>query len=321
MPAKGGLPTGRGRGYLETGAASLINGSIGVMVSYATAPASMLLVLRMAFAGLALGGVVLWRGGWRDLRRPGVPLKLLGISVAVAANLILYFLGIRYTGVAIAIFLSYLAPVYLAFVAPRVFHQPTERVVYIALAAGLAGMVLILVPGLAGGAHLSAIGLFYAAAAGVMYTCYLLMAKTLRNDHVSSTAVVCTQSVFTALVILPLGLSQTLGRYSITGRDVMMAVLLGVLTTAVSFSLFMDGMRYIKVQHASIMGYVEPVSAPFYALLILGQRPSAWTLAGGALIIAAGVLVVALGKDESEAVAPAPPTAEPFFAADAESSP
>jgi drug/metabolite transporter (DMT)-like permease len=110
---------GRSRGFVETGAASLINGSIGVMVYYATAPASMLLVLRMAFAGLALTGVVIWRRGWRDLRRPGVPLKMLAISVAVAANLIFYFLGIRYTGVAIAIFLSYLAPVYLAFVADR----------------------------------------------------------------------------------------------------------------------------------------------------------------------------------------------------------
>ena len=75
----------------------------------------------------------------------------------MAANLILYFVAIRYTGVAIAIFLSYLAPVYLAFVAPRVFHERTEGIVYGALAVGLGGMVLILVPGLvAGGARLSA---------------------------------------------------------------------------------------------------------------------------------------------------------------------
>jgi DME family drug/metabolite transporter len=301
VTAETGLATGRARGYLETGVAALINGSIGVMVSYATAPASMLLVLRMAFAGVALGAIVVYRRGWRDLRRPGVALKVLGISVCVAANLILYFVAIRYTGVAIAIFLSYLAPVYLAFVAPRVFHERTEGIVYGALGVGLGGMVLILVPGLvAGGARLSVAGLFYALAAGVMYTGYLLFAKTLRNDHVSSTTVVFTQSVFTAVTILPLGLVQTLGHASITGRDVLMGLALGVITTALTFSLFMHGMRYIRVQHASIMGYLEPVSAPFYALLFLGQRPSPWTLAGGALIIAAGVLVVAFGKDDAD---------------------
>ena len=37
--------------------------------------------------------------------------------VALSLNLIFYFLAIRSTGVAVAIFLSYLAPVYLAFVA------------------------------------------------------------------------------------------------------------------------------------------------------------------------------------------------------------
>ena len=179
------------RGYLEVGLASLANGSIGVMVTYADMPTTMLLCLRMAFAVAALGVVVLISGSWRDLRSPGAPLRLLGISVALALNLILYFLAIRYTGVAVAIFLSYLAPVYLAFVAPRILHETTDRVVYVALAVGLAGMAVILVPGLLlEGTKLSAAGLFYGWAAGAMYAIYLLFAKSLRGRHVRSTAAV-----------------------------------------------------------------------------------------------------------------------------------
>ncbi len=117
----------RMRGYLEVGLASLANGSIGVMVTYADMPATMLLCLRMVFAAAALGVVVLATGSWRDLRTPGAPLRVLGISIALSLNLILYFLAIRYTGVAVAIFLSYLAPVYLAFVAPRILKEKTER--------------------------------------------------------------------------------------------------------------------------------------------------------------------------------------------------
>ena len=290
------------RGYLEVGLASLANGSIGVMVTYADMPTTMLLCLRMAFAVAALGVVVLISGSWRDLRSPGAPLRLLGISVALALNLILYFLAIRYTGVAVAIFLSYLAPVYLAIVAPRILHETTDRVVYVALAVGLAGMVVILVPGLLlEGTKLSAAGLFYGWAAGAMYAIYLLFAKSLRGRHVRSTAVVFTQSAFTAAAMLVPGLlSVSAAHYHYTGVDLLMATLLGLLTTAFSFSLFMDGLHYIRVQHASIMGYLEPVSAPLYALVFLGQRPSLWTIAGGALIVAAGVLVVLYARGEPE---------------------
>jgi drug/metabolite transporter (DMT)-like permease len=288
------------RGYVEVGLASLANGSIGVMVTYADMPATMLLCLRMLFAAAALGIVVLATGSWRDLRGPGAPLRVLGISIALALNLILYFVAIRYTGVAVAIFLSYLAPVYLAFVAPLVLKERTERIVYVALAIGLAGMALILVPGLVlEGVKLSAPGLLCGLGAGVMYAVYLLFAKSLRGLNVRSTAVVFTQSAFTAAVMAVPGLlAVSAAQYSYSGTDLLMAALLGLVTTAFSFSLFMNGLRFIRVQHASIMAYIEPVSAPLYALVFLGQVPSGWTIAGGALIVAAGMLVVLYARGE-----------------------
>ena len=290
------------RGYLEVGLASLANGSIGVMVTYADMPATMLLCLRMVVAAAALGIVVLASGSWRDLRTPGAPIRLLGISIALAMNLILYFLAIRYTGVAVAIFLSYLAPVYLAFVAPRILGERTEGIVYAALAIGLAGMALILVPGLVlEGVKLSAAGLLCAWGAGVMYAVYLLFAKSLRGLHVRSTAVVFTQSAFTAAVMLVPGLlAVSAAHYQYTGVDLLMAALLGLVTTAFSFSLFMDGLHRIRVQHAGIIAYVEPVSAPLYALVFLGQWPGVWTIAGGALIVVAGILVVLYARGEPE---------------------
>ncbi len=295
-------PRERVRGCLEVGLASLANGSIGVMVTYAEMPATMLLCLRMAFAAAALGAVVVATGGWRDLRRPGVPLRALAISASLAVNLVLYFLAIRYTGVAVAIFLSYLAPLYVAFVAPRVLREATDRVVYVALVAGLGGMALILVPGLLlEGARLSATGLLCAWGAGAMYAVYLLLAKSLRARGVRSTPVVFAQSAFTAVVMLVPGLlAVSAARYALSGTNVLMAALLGLVTTALSFTVFMDGLHYIRVQHASIIAYLEPVSAPLWALLFLGQVPSGWTVAGGALIVAAGIVVVLFGRDEPE---------------------
>lgn len=289
------------RGYAEVAVASLANGAIGVMVSAAAMPVTMLLVLRMAFASAALGVVLTASRGWHDLSRPGVWPRLAGISAALTLNLLCYFLAIRATGVAVAIFLSYLAPVYLAVVAPRLLGERTERAVWVALAVGLAGMGLILVPGLLlEGARLSASGLFFAWLAGVMYAVYLLFAKGLRARGVRSTAVVTVQSAVVAAVLLVPGLlSLAAAGYVWSGRDVLLGALLGLVTTAFSFSVFMDGLHYVRVQQASIIAYLEPVSAPLYALLLLGQRPSAWTVAGGALIVAAGILVVTRGREEA----------------------
>jgi len=292
------LADARARGYGETFAAALVNGSIGTMVSYATMPVVMLVSLRMWFAAGALALVLGVRRRWPRPKDRATALRLALLGLVLAANLTCYFIAIRETGVAIAIFTSYLAPVYVAVVAPRLSGDSTEPVVVVALAVALAGMVLILVPSL-GGAGLDPGGLAAGVAAGAFYAIYLMLSKSLRRSGLESTGIVFVIAAITAVVLLPWGLAQS-SAADFTAVNIAMAALLGVVTTALTFSLFIDGLHFIKVQHASIIGYIEPVSAPIYALLILGQRPSAWTVAGGALIVAAGVAVVALGKAEEE---------------------
>jgi drug/metabolite transporter (DMT)-like permease len=292
----------RPRGYLEVAVASLTNGTIGVMVTYAQMPATMLLCVRMVFAAAALGVLVAVTRSWRDLFLPGVPLRVLALTASLAGGITLYFLAIRSTGVAVAIFLSYLAPLYLAVIAPRVLREATDRVVYVALTIGLAGMVLILVPGLLlDGAGLSVSGLLCGWGAGAAYTVYLLLGKSLRARRVGSTPVVFAESTLTAAIMLVPGLlAVSATHYVFSGTDLLMAALLGVVATAFSFTLFMDGLHFIRVQHASIIAYLEPVSAPLWALVFLGQVPSAWTLAGGALILVAGLVVVLYGRGAAE---------------------
>lgn len=289
---------GRWRGYGETFGAALVNGSIGTIVSYATMPVVMLVSLRMWFAAGALALVLAPRRAWPRPRDRATALRLVLLGLVLAANLTLYFVAIRVTGVAVAIFTSYLAPVYVAALGPRFSGGRTGAVEVVALSVALAGMLAILVPGLRG-AGLSPGGVAAGLGAGAFYAAYLLLGKSLRRRGLEGTGIVFVISAVTALVLLPWGLAQSTAA-DFTGVNVLMAAVLGVVTTALTFSLFVDGLHYVKVQHASIMGYIEPVSAPLYALVLLGQRPSAWTLAGGALIVAAGVVVVALGKAEEE---------------------
>ena len=83
-----------------------------------------------------------------------------------------------------------------------------------------------------------------------------------------------------------------------TRHDLIAAVVLGVVCTAIPYVLYPKGLQRIRVEHASILGYLEPVSAPFYALLLLGEAPAVSTVFGGALIVVAGVLVIVYGRAE-----------------------
>jgi drug/metabolite transporter (DMT)-like permease len=59
--------------------------------------------------------------------------------------------------------------------------------------------------------------------------------------------------------------------------------------------LWTEGVGMIPVQHVPILGYLEPMTAPLYAFVFVGEVPGVWTIAGGLLIVAAGALVVLKG--------------------------
>ena len=162
-------------------------------------------------------------------------------------------------------------------------------------------MALILVPGLLlEGVELSAAGLFFGWAAGVMYAVYLLFAKSLRGLDVRSTAVVFTQSAFTAAVMLVPGLLAVApAHYHVQRASTCSWRRCSAWSPRPSASACSwTACATSACSTPRIIAYVEPVSAPLYALVFLGQVPSRWTIAGGALIVAAGILVVLYGRGE-----------------------
>ena len=289
------------RGYLLVAGSFLIMGLIGVLVDWATAPESALLVLRFATAGLVLGVVFARRRPLAGAADRSVWPRLLLMGLIDSVTLLLFFVAIRGTSVAIGMFLQFLAPVWVALIAPRLFRSRTEGIVYPALAIALAGLAVILAPSLLGeGIELSAAGVAAGLVAGLGYACFQLVVKDL-TKRVSAVTIVFTEAWLDTFILLPLALWQTVGAgYQLTTRDLVAGVVLGVVCTALAYMMWTAGMGRIKVQHSSILGYLEPVSAPIYALLLLGQGISAWTVIGGALIVAAGLLVVLLGEHEEE---------------------
>jgi drug/metabolite transporter, DME family len=287
------------KGYLMIGGTALMFGSAGVFVRMTDMPAALLLVVRMSMAGVMVALVFLGHRWWREMRKPGVPWKLVLLGVIDAAQLFTFVFAVRYMDVALAVFLSYMSPIYIALLAPRLLKQRTEGVVVIALVLSVAGIVVMLAPGwLDPDLKVSTVGILCGVAAGVLLAAFFLVAKSVRHD-VEGGAILISNCAITTLLMLPFALVQAFSSgYQITAQDMLAALALAVFCTALGGTIFLQGMRYIRVQHTSIVGLLEPAVAPLYALVFLGERPSVWTLIGGALILLAAVLVVLFGEGE-----------------------
>jgi len=292
-------------GYGLTIGSYLLFGISATLVTWADAPQSVLLVIRFALAATVLLVVFARRRPLRGVLRAGRWQRLLLMGALDAFTMIAYFYAVRTIGVAVATFFLFLQPVWVAFLAPRFLHVATERVAYIALTIAVIGMAIILWPSFTGGVvSLSALGLAAGLASGGAFAFFQLIVKGLTRE-VPSITMVTVECVLDALFILPLALLQFAGSgQGLTTRDWIAAGVMGLVATALAYTMWMDGVARIRVQHSSILGLITPVAAPIYALVLLGQGISAWTIAGGALILFAAALVVLCGSGEPE---PEPP--------------
>jgi drug/metabolite transporter (DMT)-like permease len=295
------LPDRRIRGYTEIGVASLILGTSATLIQISTMPASLLVVLRMALAGVVLGAIFLKTGGIDEVRRSGYLRRMVLVGFVVALELIFYFASIRLANVTVGVSLEYMAPVFVALLAPWVLRTRRQGIDIVAVAVAVGGMALLVVPGLtASGGHTSVPGIVFGLLAGLMFATAMMLIKSMGQDIRGTTFALffCGGSV---VLLTPLAVWQTMtSHYSLTLTDTWIVLVSGLIYTALCFSLFTDGIRYVRVEHAGILGYIEPVTSPLWAFLLIGEKPPWTTYAGGALIIGAGVIVIVFGKGDSE---------------------
>lgn len=286
------------RGYAMVGGSAVMFGATGVWVGMTDLPASTVLSMRMALAAVMvalLGGATRWV---RQSRRPGVWRRLLALGLLDALQLYTFMIALRHLDVALAVFLSYMSPIYIALVAPRLLRQRTEPVVIAALVLAVSGIAVMLAPGLMDPAlRVSAFGVAVGLVSGLLLAAFFLVAKTLSD--VDGSTMLISNGVIVAVVMLPFGLIQWAGAgFAFVLTDFWAVLGLAVFSTALGGTIFLHGMRYIPVQHTSIVGLLEPASAPVFAFFFLAERPSLWTLLGGALILVGAVLVVLFGAAE-----------------------
>jgi drug/metabolite transporter (DMT)-like permease len=294
----------RGRGYAEIAASSLILGTSATLIQISTMPASLLLVLRMGLAGIALAVLFFLTGGIEEVRRSGRLRRMILLGFVVALEMIFYFASIRTSSVTVGVSLEYMAPVWVALLAPWLLRTRRQGIDVVAIAVAVAGMVLLVLPAAtAADGAVTVPGVILGLLGGLMFAAAMMLVSSMSDAGVRGSTFALFYCVGAVVLFTPLAVWQAAAsHYSPTWQDVWIVVISGLVYTALCFSLFTDGLRYVRVEHAGILGYLEPVTAPLWAFVLIGEAPPWTTYAGGALIVAAGVLVIVLGRGEAEAL-------------------
>ena len=245
---------------------------------------SMIIVLGRTFFG-ALSLFVFLR-----MRRTALQLStkqdawgMVCLGALLAFHWYSFFHSIQISTVAIGLLTYSSFPLFTTLLEPWLLKRARRtREVVLALAVTL-GLILV-VPNYDPGSHL-----FQGAIWGVISGASFALLQVYNKSYVSrysGLVIAYYQNLWACLLILPISGIWTVG---INIPEIGLLVLLGVGCTGIAHALYINSMKLVSAQFASVIAALEPVYGIAFALILFGETPGGRTLAGGAIIIGATI--------------------------------
>jgi RarD protein len=279
-------------------------GFIAVLVASVGLGAGPLAFWRLALAAATLGVAALVAGR-RELLSPAGRLRaLMLLGVVQGAHWLLFFEAVDRGSVALAVLTFYAAPLLIALVAPLVLPERLSTTVLVACGVGAVGVVaIVLDTGGTGGAP-SAVAVAAGLGSAATYAVLVILAKRLLESATPPLTVAFWDCLIGSLAVAPV-LVFTDRVVPQDSAEWGVALTLGVVFTGVSTLVYATVLRRVTAQAAGVLTFLEPVTGVLLAWALLDERPGAATVLGGALLLAAGIVVVLLEPAEMR-VADAP---------------
>ncbi len=291
MPSEGApLPDraggSKGGNLAQIHAAVLLFGLAGLFGKWLALSPFIIVLGRVVFASLVLG-ILLGLAGWvrpaaRSFRAN--PLIFVALGLILAVHWAAFFRSIQVSSVAVGLLAYSTFPLFTSFLEPLLNREPWESRHFLLSLGCLAGVVLI-VPRFDPGEAVFQ-GVAWGVFAGLTFAILTTLNRRLTARH-SALVIAFSQDLFAALFLVPFFFIL---KPALSGRDIALLAVLGIVCTALSHTLFIRGMRGISARTASIVSSLEPAYGAILALVFLGEVPSGRTVAGGAIIIGSTVL-------------------------------
>jgi drug/metabolite transporter (DMT)-like permease len=300
------LPSGtpeEWKGYLMVAGAAMFWGVSGVLVKYVFLTRDLdpltLVQFRMTLTCLIVGlGLAVTRPSLLRVRVADLPfLGFYGVF-GLAATQTTYYLSIRESSIAVAVFLQFLAPLLTAVYETRVLRRRPGKATFAVLATAVAG-TLLLMRGQGDGMATTPAGLVLGLASAFALAAYSLTARHGLRRYGPWTLLfwgMAAGSLLWAVVRPPWVVLARPWTWDDWGIFLFLAVFSG----AIPFGLFLSGLRHIGATSAILTATLEPVWASFLAAVFLGQSLAPPQVAGCLVILGA---IVALRTVPGAAIA------------------
>ena len=249
---------------------------------------SQTLAFRFVLAAIGMWGLALLfrQNPFRFPRRELGALLALGALVYFGQSFT-FFMALRTLPASLCVLIVYVYPS-LVVLAGWLFLRRSVSIWHgVALVASFAGVALLV-----GGARLQiAWALLFAIAAPTIYTGYILLSERVMGavPAVGASAVIMAGAgvSFSVLAFFQgeLALPPTTGGWAVV-------LALALIPTMIAISLFLAGLPRIGAARSSLLSTWEPVVTVLLAVVLFGDSLSPVQLAGGALILAAAVIVI-----------------------------
>ncbi len=287
------------RGQIYVALAAVAWSTAGVLQRQLTLDTPTQVMGRAAFAGAALLAyvAVVERGRVVEAFR-SVGIAGLAVAVCVAIASAGFIAALNHTSVARVLFILALAPVLAALLARVTLGEPITRRTVAAMALALVGVALML--GSPGEGSLAGDGLSFVVALAFA----LMIVITRWRRDVSMAPATCLSQAILVVAFLPFASPGDIG-----GADLGWLAALGIGQIGLGFALLTVGARLIPAAQVGLITLLEVVLGPLWVWLALDERPSTYTLVGGAIVIVAIVIQTRAQpspEPDEEAALPAP---------------
>src|SRR5215475_6178156 len=209
---------------------------------------------------------------WRD---GGLPVVAVAVCMALASTCFIFSLA--HTSVANTLILISTGPYVAGLLGWLMLRERVAPRTWVTMGVALAGATVMVSDSYSRG---TIVGDLLAIVMAVSFATATVLVRSRPETPMAPASALAT--TLTALVALPF--SEPLRT---TARDLGLLAAFGVGNYGLGFLLFMAGARLIPAGQSALVGMLETVLGPLWVWLVLDERPSAATLIGGALILAA----------------------------------
>lgn len=270
--------------YLAVLTAATLAGANGVFIKNIALPASSIAFIRMLIPILFFGTILALKG--KPIFRQGYPVMLLASGIN-AARMYFFFTSFLYTSVANAVIMLYTWPIFTTLFSFFFLKEKVPARNFALLVLAFAGIVVVYMNQDISFENNDFIGMSSAVMHAALYASTVVIFKKHIGNY-SSSEIIFFQNLLGMFVFMPFILINTPGpTFFQIGWASTYAALVGI----GGFSLFFYGLKHIKASSASLLSYVEIVSALLFSIFVLHEEYSFNMLLGGSMIIASTALL------------------------------